>query len=193
MKNKGVLYKKSIAAIFIVAMLFSCKGRINQVRQLDVEPLAPQIEEYQARLVYTDSARMTLRLETPKLLDYGNLDFSYSEFPEGAFLSFFDEKDHENTVKADYAIVYNETNLIDMQGNVEINLADGTLLTAEQLYWDRSRQWVFTDRPYTVKMNNGTVNEGDGFDSNEKFDNFISRSNVGIHFVKEEDTRDGQD
>lgn len=187
MKNKGVLYIKSIAAIFIVAMLFSCQGRINKVRQLSLEPMAPQIEEYGAKLIYTDSGRVTLKLLTPKLLDFGNLDFSYSEFPEGATLSFFDEKNNENTVEADYAIVYNETNLIDMRGNVEIALADGTILNADQLYWDRERQWVFTDQPYTVKMDNGTLNDGMGFDSNEKFDNFISRSNIGVHYVKEEE------
>ena len=41
-----------------------------------------------------------------------------------------------NTGFADYAIVYNETNLVDSKSNVVINTNDGIILKTEQLYWD---------------------------------------------------------
>ena len=34
-------------------------------------------------------------------------------------------------------------------------------------------------------MNNGALNDGEGFDANENFDKFISRSNIGVQYLDE--------
>lgn len=183
------LLAQSIVIILFMAMLFSCQGRLDEVRQMDSKKFSPQTEEFDVNLIYTDSGKVAAKLKGPKLLDFSNLDFPYREFPDGAKLDFFDDQNKKNTVVADYAIVYDVTGLVDMQGNVEIFTGDSTKLEANQLYWDQNenRKWVFTDQEYTIEMSDGTVNEGQGFDSDEKFNNFISRSNVGIHYVQDEE------
>lgn len=178
---------KSIVTAILVAMLFSCQGRIDEVRQMGQKKFSPQTEELGVNLVYTDSGKVATKLKGPKLLDYSNLNFPYREFPDGLSLVFYDDQDRKNTVEADYGIIYNETELVDLQGHVKIVTGDSTILRAKQLYWDQGRQWVFTDVEYKIKMSNGTVNEGDGFDSDENFDNFISRSNTGIHYIEDEE------
>lgn len=177
----------SIVILFGVAMLFSCQNRINSLRKMNQNPLTPQTIEKAVNLVYTDSGTVALTLTSPKLLDFRNLDFPYQEFPNGVVVHFYDDNKEENIIIADYAIVFQETNLINLIGNVKITLSDSTVLTAEQLYWDRKEQWVFTDQPYTVKMPNGTVNNGQGFDANQKFTNFISRINTGKHYIEDKD------
>lgn len=183
------LLAQSIVIVLFMAMLFSCQGRLDEVRQMDSKKFSPQTEEFDINLIYTDSGKVAAKLKGPKLLDFSNLDFPYREFPDGAKLDFFDDQNKKNTVVADYAIVYDVTGLVDMQGNVEIFTGDSTKLEANQLYWDQNenRKWVFTDQEYTIEMSDGTVNEGQGFDSDEKFNNFISRSNVGIHYVQDEE------
>lgn len=185
MGNFGHYIFKSIAAIFFVAMLFSCQGRINAVRELDTDNFSPQVEEGGVNLIYTDSGKVAAKLRSPKLLDYRNLKFPYQEFPKGVSVDYYDNNDKKNTVIADYAIVYTETDLVDLRGHVKIVTGDSTILNAKQLYWDRKRKWIFSDVDYTLKMTNGAVNEGKGFDANEKFDNFISRSNTGIQYIDE--------
>ena len=107
------------------------------------------------------------------------------EFPDGVEVDFFNEKQEKTTIVADYGIVYNQTDLIDLRGNVKVVTSDTTILNAQQLYWDQARSWVFTDKKYNIQMNNGALNDGEGFDANENFDKFISRSNIGVQYLDE--------
>lgn len=187
MDNKNNFFIKSITTILIVVVLFSCKGKINKVREMDAQQYDPQTVEKKVNLIYTDSGKVSVKLKSPKLLDYSNLDFPFREFPDGINVVFYDDNDRKNTVVADYAITYSKTNLVDLRGNVKIVTGDSTILNAKQLYWDQSRNWVFSDQEYTIKMTNGAVNDGKGFDANENFDNFISRSNKGVQYIEEKD------
>lgn len=190
MRKHHLLIPKSIAIILYVAMLFSCQNRIGKVRQMEEQSFGPQTEQKDMNLVYTDSGKVVVRLLSPNLLDYTHLAFPYREFPEGLKLEFYDEDNLKNTVEADYAINYEQSGLVDLQGNVKIVTGDSTVLTARQLYWDQNRQWLFTDLDYTLKMNDGTINNGNGFDARQNFDNFISRSNIGTRPVEDKPVED---
>lgn len=189
MNKPGVYIMKGIAVIFFTAMLFSCKDRINKVRDFDKFHMGPQTEQIGVNLVYTDSGKVAAKLRGARMLDFTNLDFPFREFPDGVEVDFYDDQDRLNTVVADYGIIYDDTDLVDLRGNIKIVTGDSTVLLADQLYWDqnKNRNWVFTDSKYTIQMNNGTINEGQGFDSDDKFNNFISRSNIGIHRVEEKE------
>ena len=177
---------KSIVTGFLVAMLFSCEGNLQGVRDMEMPEDAPQAIGRGINLKYTDSGKVVAILKSEKMRDFSNKDFPYREFPEGLQVEFFDDDDQKNTVTANYGVIYERTGLIDLQGNVVIVTSDSTRLTASQLYWDQDLNWVFTDRPNTIRFQNGALNEGMGFDSNQEFSNFRSRSNVGVQVIKEE-------
>lgn len=169
-----------------IAMLFSCQTRINRVRQMEGREIVPKMEERDMNLIYTDSGRVAAQLRSPKMLDFTDQNFPYREFPQGIQVDFYDKKDGKvNTVEANYAIQYEQTQLVDLQGDVKIVTSDSTILTAKQLYWDQDSAWLFTDLEYTIQMNNGTTNNGLGFDARQDFDNFISRSNTGVHQIED--------
>lgn len=176
----------SIVAISFVAMLFSCEGNLKGVREMEMPADAPQAIGTGIQLKYTDSGKVVATLESAKMRDFSNKGFPYREFPEGLKVKFIDEENLTNTVTADYGIIYDETGLIDLQGNVVVITSDSTRLMASQLYWDQTNNWVFTDRPNTIRFKNGALNEGQGFDSNQDFSNFRSRSNVGVQIIEEE-------
>lgn len=175
-----------IVTILFVAMLFSCEGNLRGVQQMEIPEDAPQAIGAGINLKYTDSGKVVATLRSEKMLDYSNKTFPYREFPDGLIVEFFDEERQKNTVTANYGVIYNETGLIDLQGNVVVVTSDSTELTADQLYWDQTNNWVFTDHPNTIRFKNGAVNEGLGFDSNQEFSNFRSRSNVGVQILEEE-------
>lgn len=170
-------------------MLFSCQGNLEEIRALDLEGDSPQAMAEALNLKYTDSGRLVATLKSPKMYDFTNKSFPYREFPEGLEVEFFDEDNKRSTVTANYGIVYEETGLIDLQGDVVIFTSDSTRLEASQLYWDQNQSWVFTDRPNKIQFPNGAVNQGEGFDANQNFGNFRSRTNVGVQIIedKEED------
>ena len=169
----------------LVTMLFSCEGNLREVREMEIPEDAPLAIGGGINMKYTSAGKVLATLKSDKMYDFSNKDFPYSEFPEGLEVEFFDEDNAKNTITADYGIVYDETGLIDLRGNVVVVTSDSTLLSADQLYWDQNQNWVFTDHKNTIKFKNGAVNEGMGFDSNQEFSNFRSRSNVGVQIIEE--------
>ena len=48
---------------------------------------------------YEDSTvRLIANLLSPKMLDYSNRDFAFSEFPDGIELKIYDENDNKTTI-----------------------------------------------------------------------------------------------
>jgi len=183
-----ITYQKiytGIVTAITVTMLFSCEGNLNRVRALDMPDENPQAIGKNLNLKYTDSGRVVAKLTSPKMLDFTNMKFPYREFPDGVKVEFFDEKRNKNTVTANYAVIYDETGLIDLQGNVVLVTSDSTKLQANQLFWDQKVGWIFTDKPNTIRFKNGARNDGQGFDSDLNFTNFRSRTNVGIQIIEE--------
>ena len=176
---------KSIVAVTSVTMLFSCEGNLEDVRKMDIPEDAPQAIGRGIHLRYLDSGATVAELRSDLMRDFTNKEFPYQEFPEGLSVVFYDEQNQRNTVTANYGVVYQETGLIDLRGEVVIVTSDSTRLMADQLYWDQKQNWVFTDRPNTIQFRNGAVNKGEGFDSNQEFSNFRSRSNVGVQILED--------
>lgn len=183
---------KGVMAICFVITLFACEGNYKNIQKMvmaDNEPLAVGIN---INLKYTDSGRVLTNLLAPRLLDYSNYEFPYQEFPEGIEVRFWDEEGKRSTVTSDYAIRYDDTNLVDLRNNVVLITADSLILEAEQLYWDQESKWVFTDRPYKMKLKDGSYNNGARFDSNEEFTNFLSRKNEGVQLIDNKTTENGE-
>lgn len=179
-------FLKGIVTTLGVTMLFSCEGNLKGVQQMDIPEDAPQSIGAGIDLKYIDSGLVVATLKSETMRDFSNKSFPYREFPDGLVVEFYDDERKKNTVTANYGVVYNETGLVDLQGNVVVVTSDSTVLTADQLYWDQSRNWVFTDHPNTIRFENGAINDGQGFDSNQEFSNFRSRSNVGVQILEED-------
>lgn len=177
---------KSIVATYFVTMLFACNDHMEEMKKMNLSLQQPQTTTTNINLFYTDSGQVKANLRSPKMLDFSQEEFPFQEFPVGVEVDFFDNDSTKNTIISDYAIIYKLTNIIDLRGNVQIVTSDSTVLNSQQLYWDESEAWLFTDQPYTLKMPNGAINDGEGFDANQNFDNFNSRTNTGIQYVDEQ-------
>ncbi|NEV94413.1 LPS export ABC transporter periplasmic protein LptC [Psychroflexus sp. YR1-1] len=182
--QNSFLYK-GIAVCLFPAMLFSCEGNLKEVKAMEKDFLEPQSKVYDLNLFYTDSGAVKANLRSPEMLDYSNREFPFREFPQGIELDFFEQDSSKNTISSDYAIQYLETGLIDLRDHVKIVTSDSTILTGPQLYWDQKREWLFTDYSYNLQLSNGARNQGEGFDADQKFTTFNSRSNTGIQYIQE--------
>ena len=52
------------------------------------------------------------------MVNFSNQEFPYYDFPDGINLTLYDRSNKSSTVESKNAIVYNETNLIDLRGDV---------------------------------------------------------------------------
>ena len=160
----------NIVTVFTVTMFFSCIDNYNQVQKMGISENEPIGIAENINLKYTDSGRVTANLLSAKMFDYSNRDFPYNEFTNGVILYLFDGDNKKSTVVSDYAIVYDKTNLIDLQGNVKIITQTNDTLFAEQLYYDQKKEWLYTNKPVTFRTGLDLIH-GNGFDSNSKFTN----------------------
>lgn len=160
----------NIVTVFTVTMFFSCNNSYNEVQKMGISENEPIGIAEHINLKYTDSGRVTANLLSAKMLDFSNRDFPYYEFTNGVTLYLFDDENKKSTVVSDYAITYDRTNLIDLQGNVKIITQTNDTLFAEQLYYDQKKEWLYTNKPVTFRTGLDLIH-GNGFDSNSKFTN----------------------
>lgn len=178
--------------------VLGCQDTYKRVGEEAGEMIYPQGVAQDFRLIYTETvkelanedegaSRVIAILTSPLSEDYDNLQFKYRTFPKGLKVEFFDENNNRSVVTADYGIIYSNTNLIDIQGNVVIETYDGKKLEAPQLYWDRSHEWIFTQGEFTyTNPEDGTIMDGEGMDFNRDFSIFNARRTYGLMTIKEE-------
>ena len=199
MKSLKKYFCKRFATAFVVAILFiGCKDNYKRVGEEAIKKVYPQGVATNFTLTYTeatkemgtlDSAatRVIAVLKSPINEDYDNLSFKYKEFPKGLALDFYDEKNQKSIITADYAIIYSQTNVIDLQGNVVLEAHDGKKLETPQLYWDRKNKWIFTEAAFTyTNPEDGTVMDGEGMDFNREFTFFSAQKTFGLMTIKED-------
>ncbi|MCB4808960.1 LPS export ABC transporter periplasmic protein LptC [Tamlana sp. 62-3] len=170
MIGKKTYFIKNIVIAIAVAMFFSCNNSLQKVQKIGISDNEPIGVEYNSNLKYTDSGKLKANLVSTKLFDYSNRDFPFHEFTDGATLYVYDDQSRKSTIVADYAFVYTDTDLIDMRSNVVITTHDNQVLKTDQLYYDQSKEWLYTNKPVSFKTEQDLIN-GNGFDSNSKFTN----------------------
>ena len=188
MKPKQTHIILNLVTAIAVTLFFSCKNNFKEVQQIGILQNEPIGVAEHINLKYTekleDTAKVKANLISPKMLDYSNRDFAYSEFPEGIHLTVYDDDNNKSIIVSDYAIYYGETDVIDLQGNVVLSTHNKDTLYAEQLYYDQKREWLFTNQPVTLKFGRNRQN-GNGFDSDSKFKTFEIMEGSGLVFLDE--------
>ena len=169
---------------FFIVCLYNVVGfaqdSTTSVSALIVPSTTPIAVIQDVDLHFTSKGKFKSQLKAGTLLDFSHLLFPYYFFPKKVHLDLLDDNGKYNTVLADQAIFYKDTQFIELYGAVEIKLADGTVLKTDTLYWDQSLEWLYTDTSYQVFFKNGSSNKGVGFDANQDFTKFTSRSNDAI-------------
>lgn len=174
----------NIVTVFTVTMFFSCKGNLKEVQKIGALNKNPIGIAENYVLKYTDSTKLVAVVSGPLYKDFSNQQFPYREFPEGFHVDFYDEDNQKSSIEADYGIIYLETELIDMKGNVVLKTHDGRQLLSDQLYWDQQNQWVFTEGNYTFISEDLNI-QGVGIDFNRDFTLVNSHGNTGDALFEE--------
>ena len=172
-------------SVFTVIVIISCddgSSTIMQINQFNENPIGIA---YDIRMTYTDSAVVKAILTAPVNLDFTHLSFKYSEFPEGLKIIFFNSNNDENTLVADYGILYNQTRIVDLQGNVVLLSHDGSRLETDQMYWDAEKEWLFTEQTFTFKNINYDM-AAIRLDTNKEFSKFQTGKLTGTMLVDEQ-------
>jgi LPS export ABC transporter protein LptC len=155
--------------IIIASMVLGCESNFKEVHKNDYSEFVPSGDADFVNLKYTDSGKIKSILLSPKMLDYANADFAFTEFPKGVDVTIYDEKGKRTFIKSNYAVSYKETSIIDLQGKVKITSEGGQVLETEQLYFDQKNQWFYTEKKYKLTdAKNGSTGQGVDFSKDFK-------------------------
>ena len=183
---KSILKYKiiSMVTVLTVTLFFSCKNNFKDIQKIGILNSGPLTIAENINTKYTDSGKLKSHLISPKMLDYSNREFAFHEFPEGINLTLFDDDNNKSNVVSDYAIIYGDTDLIDLQGNVVLSTHNKDTLYAEQLFYDQEKEWLFTNLPVRFRTKDQIIN-GNGFDSDKNFTQAQVLETTGIIFIDE--------
>ena len=168
---------KNLVTAIVVTLFFSCNNDFDEVQKVGILQNQPIGEAESIDLKYTElkedttEVKLMANLISPKMLDYSNRDFAFSEFPDGLKLKIYDDDNNLTTITSRYAIFYSETDVIDLKGNVVIATHSKDTLFTEQLYYNQKMEWVFTDSHFTYKTLTSKTH-GFGFDSDKTFSKY---------------------
>lgn len=179
---------KSIAVLFVSAMLFSCDNNTQKVRDLLADKNLPVGTAKDAYHVYKDSGRISSKLITPLLLDFGNRkEHPYSEFPKGIKIINFEKNTIDSiTITGNYAISYDKTSISEIKGNViVVNHSEKSRLETQQLFWDQTTNYFVSEKAFKLMTPKDTI-FGIGFESKDDLSKHLAKKTTGRLETSEE-------
>ena len=175
--------------VFIISIFTSCKNDIEKINTFAPARDLPTVSGVNTEIIYTDSARLKLRMEAPELHKYEQVEEPYVEFPRGIEVYFYNEnKQITSEIKAGYAIYYETKNLWEARNNVIAkNLEEGKQLNTEQLFWDQNKGKIYSDQFVKITSPDGVFYGENGFDARQDLTKWRLKGSKGTVNLKDEE------
>jgi len=191
--NKSKEYRsnqiiKSIATFFGVALLFvSCQNNnINKIGSFSHPPDAPVAVADTFIMLYSDSAIVRFRLETPKQMVFSNQDDPYLEYPLGFFIQKFGpDLRITSSIKANYGKYYEKKELWEARHHVVALTESGDSLITEALFWDERKNLIYSDI-FVKVIRKDEILTGIGFEADVKMTHWKFNTPQGHFYIEVE-------
>lgn len=164
-------------AAAVAFIVYSCKSRLSVAERLDLSktPLQTVDSMY---MLQTKNGKIEMRIRTGVLQRFDNDSVSHEYFPDGLWVyAYTDDEVLESTIVSDEAS--HEKNkktgeeIWKAFGNVVIrNLTRQETMETDTIYWDRSKQEIYTDCYVRMYSPDGFI-QGYGMRSDERARNSI--------------------
>lgn len=184
---------KSIAILFGLAMLFSCKPDIKTIETITKKENLPIETAENLKIVYSTHGQVQMIMEAPTMQRFAG-EKPYMELPDGFVMIFYDSVMNENSrISAKYAIQYEQDQLIDTRNDVVVqNLANNETLNTEQLIWDQKNETIYTEKFVKITTNEEVL-YGDGFESDDRFTSWRIKNPKGTFYLETESAETGSE
>ncbi len=144
----------------------------------------PVMETTNVLELFSDSAKLKMRLTAPLEQRYENNDVVYTK---GLSVTFFDKdsKTVINTLTARYGKYEQNKNVFTMRGSVVVaNVPEQQKLFTEELFFDRGKQLIYTTPQMFVKVLTPTERlTGTGLTANQNFSSYRITHPEGVFAV----------
>ncbi|MDR1679995.1 MAG: LPS export ABC transporter periplasmic protein LptC [Prevotellaceae bacterium] len=174
-------FEKSFVFLFVAVCLFllSCGDSKPEIVAMEKRDSIPLLLEENVSTLISDSGITRFRITAPQWLIFDKRAEPYWSFPKGIYFERFDENYQvEATMRAREAIYYENRELWEFNGAVEVkNLAD-EVFTTEQLFWNNGESRFYSDSIIHIQQKERNIT-GIGFESNASLTRYTIRKPIG--------------
>ncbi|GAA4351502.1 hypothetical protein GCM10023185_10210 [Hymenobacter saemangeumensis] len=160
--------RSGMGVVAAVLLLASCDKKSGTGPKLVYT--GPLMETTNVLTLFSDSARLKLKLTAPLEQQFENGDVLY---PKGMVVTFYDRdgKTVVNTLTAKYGKVEKATSLYIMRGDVRVvNEPKQQKMFTEELFFDKTKQKIYTKPEMQVRVITPfEMLTGTGFTANQDF------------------------
>jgi len=175
-----------ISIVLAVAMLMSCQNNIEVISLLTNINNLPSHTTINLETIYTDSAKIQLKIKSKLVKRFNLEEGSYLEFPKGLEVFFYDENEKiESQLSARYAIYHEADELWEAKDSVVVINAKDEILNTEQLFWDENKKLIYTSKFVSITTTSEII-YGDGLEANENFTNWKIMKPRGTFYLENE-------
>ena len=189
MMFSGAKQNVLLAALLLgMALLSACENDLNKIKEISAKQSTNPIQRTTGvDVIYSDSAKVKLRMLAPLLLqldDPKKSENEYDEMPKGVKIIFYDTARRESgSIVADSAIQHRKAKIIEVHHNVVATNQAGDTFRSDELIWDQVKKIMYSNKPVTVNMAAGDVMHGVNFTSDEKLNHPIFGQSTGTMYV----------
>lgn len=166
----------------LIGLVVACGPSVEETKKKIVYK-GPIAQTRDIATLYSDSARLQIKLTAPLQLQYESGDGIY---PNGIYMTFYDKKGEvTNTVRANYGKYEKQKDSYFIRGNVVVdNAVKSETMKTEELYWDKNRKKIHTDKFVTIQTKDEIL-KGHGMEANQDFSNYRILKPSGIFSVQQ--------
>ena len=185
------IYTTSI--VIAIMMLVSCENDMKNIIKISEIEQMPELSGENLYLQQTEYGNVTLSIFTKTLQKYSAENSVYTSprtiFPDGIHVVHFSTyPDTSAMIKANYAIQYEEEDKWEAKGNVIAKNSKGEILHTEFLVWEQAKGKIYSHEHVQITTSEDII-IGQGFTSDENFDNWEITNVTGVFsFYESEET-----
>ena len=178
---RALKFKSITLLVLGTVMLFSCKTNVKDVDAIGHRDGMPEMSGENMELIYSDSARLKYKVNTPLYNKYNQEDKKYDEFPKGIHAELY-EKDGRmvgaNTAK--YAKKLEEEMLWELRNEVVVVNSEGKKLETDLMFWDMKKEMIYSDRYSRLTSGDQIIEGNNGFKSDQSLKSPVFNKITGV-------------
>jgi LPS export ABC transporter protein LptC len=183
---------------FVIGMFWFtyCGNTLEEIEQVSTNQEGPTEISEGVTIMFSDNGVPKIKLESPLMHRYEELEESYLKCPIGMVVTFFDSiGNEESQLTANYGVYYSTKEYIMVQDSVVFLNNKEERLDTELLHIDFKKDSVYTHEKVTVTTPKGGIS-GTGLVSNSNFTKYkVKNINDGVLNYQKDDVNldsDGQ-
>jgi lipopolysaccharide export system protein LptC len=155
--------------IITLLLICSCQNDLEEIDKIINSEMIAVETAKDVSMLYSDSARIKVRIEGPVMLRHLDKSNPRQEFTDGVKVVFFTIGGNvESTLTANYALRLEKKNQIIVRDSVVWESSEGEKLETEELIWEERKEKIYTKRFVKITKPDEVI-YGYGFEANQDF------------------------